>query len=62
MLEVESTRNLRPSFVRALEEFRGRYLLSYSPKGVPASGWHRLDVRIKDRRATVKSRAGYTSY
>ena len=29
MLEVDSTRNLRPSFGRALEEFHGRYLLSY---------------------------------
>jgi len=59
MVEVESTRNLRAVFIRALEEFRGRYLLSYSPQGVATRGWHRLEVRVKGRRATVRSRPGY---
>lgn len=59
VVEAESTRSLRATFVRALEEFRSRYLLSYSPRGVAKQGWHRLDVRIKGRRATVKARPGY---
>jgi VWFA-related protein len=57
--EVESLRELSARFVSILEEFRHRYLLSYSPQGVAAPGWHRLEVRLKNRRATVKARPGY---
>ncbi len=59
VLEVESTRDLSQTFLRILEEFRQRYLLSFSPRGVPSTGWHRLDVRVKGRRVTVNARAGY---
>ena len=58
-LKIESTRDLSATFLKILDEFRQRYLISYSPTGVPAGGWHRLDVRVKGRRVTVKSRAGY---
>jgi len=57
--KVESTRDLRGTFLKILDEFRHRYLLSYSPAGVSKDGWHRLDVRVKNRRATVKARPGY---
>jgi VWFA-related protein len=60
-VEAESTRNLQPAFVRVLEEFRSRYLVSYTPKGSAKPGWHRLDVRIKNRRASVKARPGYVA-
>jgi hypothetical protein len=46
-------------FLKILDEFRQRYLISYSPTGVAPDGWHRLDVRVKGRRLTVKSRTGY---
>jgi VWFA-related protein len=59
LYEVESTADLGPIFVGVLEEFRQRYLLSYSPAGVSKDGWHRLDVRVKRRGATVKARPGY---
>jgi VWFA-related protein len=59
LYEVESTADLGPMFVGVLEEFRHRYLLSYSPAGVSQSGWHRLEVRVKRRGATVKARPGY---
>jgi VWFA-related protein len=59
VLEIDSTKNLSQTFLRILEEFRQRYLLSFSPRGVPTTGWHRLEVRVKGRRATVNSRAGY---
>lgn len=59
LYEVESTADLGPMFVGVLEEFRQRYLLSYSPQGVPTGGWHRLEVRVKRRGATVKARPGY---
>jgi VWFA-related protein len=59
LFKIESTANLSATFVRILEEFRQRYLVSYIPRGVPKDGWHRLDVRVKGRKATVKARPGY---
>ena len=59
LFEVEKTANLGAIFVGVLEEFRQRYLVSYTPRGVAKDGWHRLEVRIKGRRATVKARPGY---
>ena len=45
------------------KEFRNRYLnrylLSYSPRGVSSDGWHRIEVKIKDRRGAARVRAGY---
>ena len=58
LFEVEKTANLEAIFLRVLEEFRQRYLLSYTPRGVAPDGWHRLAVRVK-RNATVKARPGY---
>jgi Ca-activated chloride channel homolog len=59
MLEIDSTKDLADRFVAILDEFRQRYLVSYTPRGVSAGGWHRLDVRIRGRKAAVKARAGY---
>jgi VWFA-related protein len=60
LLRVE-TRDLGSTFVRILNEFRERYLLTYTPRGVPRGGWHTLDVRVKGRRLTVKARRGYAA-
>ena len=38
-IEIRSTQQLRAAFVRILEEFRQRYLVSYSPTNVSAEGW-----------------------
>jgi Ca-activated chloride channel family protein len=59
LFAVESTRDLSATFSKILEEFRMRYLVSYSPEGVQPGGWHRLEVRVKNRSATVKARPGY---
>jgi VWFA-related protein len=59
LYEIEKTSNLAAVFLGILDEFRHRYLVSYSPKGVPKDGWHRLDVHVKNRRAVVKARPGY---
>ena len=59
MYKVESTRNLRGTFLGILDEFRHRYLVSYTPRGVARDGWHRLEVRVRNHRATVKARPGY---
>jgi VWFA-related protein len=57
--EVDSTRDLSGTFLRILTEFRQRYLVSYTPRGVSKNGWHRLEVRVKGRRVTVRARPGY---
>lgn len=59
VLESDSLESVRSAFSRILEEFRSRYLLSYTPQAVSSGGWHRLDVRVKGRRVVVKARAGY---
>jgi VWFA-related protein len=59
LFEIEKTANLTTTFLGILDEFRHRYLVSYTPKGVAKDGWHKLDVRVKNRRATVKARPGY---
>jgi len=33
--------------------------VSYSPENVPRGGWHRLEVHVKGRRASIKARPGY---
>jgi Ca-activated chloride channel homolog len=59
LFSIESTKDLRGTFVRVLDEFRHRYLLSYSLRGVAAAGYHRLDVRVRRRSVTVQARRGY---
>ena len=59
LFSIESTRDLAATFARILEEFRMRYLVSYSPQGVAPGGWHRLEVRVRQRGLTVKARPGY---
>jgi VWFA-related protein len=58
LLEVERTSNLDAIFLGVLEEFRRRYLVSFTPRGVAANGWHRLEVRVR-RNAIVRARPGY---
>jgi Ca-activated chloride channel family protein len=60
VLDIDSTQDLNAAFNTILEEFRQRYLISYSPSGVTAGEWHRLEVRVKGKRA-VKARPGYFS-
>jgi VWFA-related protein len=59
LFEVESTRDLSAVFVDIFDEFRNRYLLSYSPQGVSSEGWHRLEVKVRGRRGVARVRAGY---
>ena len=59
LFEVGSTKDLNAVFRQVLEEFRQRYLLSFSPAGVSRDGWHELTVRVKGRNATVRARRGY---
>lgn len=60
-IEIERAKDLAATFRSILEEFRQRYLISYSPQGVADGGWHRLDVRVRGRALTVRARPGYLS-
>ena len=59
LFAIESTKDLTSAFANILDEFRMRYLVSYSPQGVDPGGWHRLEVRVRHRGVTVKARPGY---
>ena len=59
MLPVAKNGDLRGTFEKILQDFRSRYILSYSPQGVPIDGFHSLDVRVKRRGLSVKARPGY---
>jgi VWFA-related protein len=59
-IQIRSSALLRPTFVRILDEFRHRYLLSFSPSNGSSTGWHPITVRVKNRRVDVRARPGYT--
>lgn len=56
---VRDGAGLAPAFARIVADFKSRYLLTYSPANVPATGWHPIDVKLKNRRGTVQARRGY---
>ena len=47
------------TFLDVLAEFRQRYVLSYEPSGVPQTGWHTIDVKLKGRAGDIRARRGY---
>lgn len=59
VFDVDSTKDLSATFENILDEFRHRYLVSYSPENVMRGGWHRLEVRVKSRGVRVQARPGY---
>jgi Ca-activated chloride channel homolog len=59
LYENRSTADLRDTFLQVLDEFRHRYVLTYTPKSVERAGWHRLTVRVKGRRVDIQARPGY---
>ncbi len=59
LLEVKSTGDLLGVFLGILEEFRQRYQVYYTPRGVSEGGWHKVEVRVKNRSVKVRARPGY---
>ena len=59
VFEVGANERLQSAFVQILNEFRQRYLLSYTPAGVAKPGWHKIEVRVKLRGVAARARAGY---
>ena len=61
-IEAEWNRELGSAFRRILDEYRQRYILSFTPEGVSTGdGWHTLDVNVKRRGLVVRSRTRYWS-
>jgi Ca-activated chloride channel homolog len=59
LFEVKSNKDLTAAFLSILGEFRQRYLIAYTPKGVSEIGWHKVDVHLKHSSAKVSARPGY---
>lgn len=51
--------DLQKTFRRIVDNFRSRYVLAYTPRGVPDTGWHPIDVQLKNQRYKVTARRGY---
>lgn len=62
LLLTSGVGDFRAAFLEIVAEFRHRYLLGYTPRGVAEDGWHKLDVRVRGRNASVKARAGYQRF
>ena len=61
-IEAQWDTKLGGVFRGVLEEYRQRYIVTYTPEGVGANdGWHTLDVRVKRRGLVVRSRTRYWS-
>ena len=56
---VTDATQLRKAFARVLNEFRTRYLITYTPQGVEQPGWHPLEVKLKAKKGKVTARRGY---
>jgi VWFA-related protein len=59
LYEVDRDAELATTFKEILDEFRFRYLLSYTPRDVQKGGWHKLEVKVNKPGARVKARPGY---
>jgi VWFA-related protein len=57
--EVDSKSDLSAMFRSILDEFRYRYLVTYTPTGVARDGWHKLEVRVNRSGTRVRARPGY---
>jgi len=61
VIDIGRTGDAGPAFLEILQEFRRRYVITFTPAGVTGGGWHKLDVRVKRSGTRVQARAGYFS-
>jgi hypothetical protein len=59
LIQIDDISNMELEFASVLEEIKSRYLLTYYPTGVDEQGWHRLEVKLKNRKGDVRARRGY---
>ena len=62
VLTAEKDARLHEQFVALLDEFRMGYLLSFTPTRYESrkDGWHRVEVKLKDKPGTVRRGPGIT--
>jgi VWFA-related protein len=60
--KAASADELRPRFFDVLRDIRARYVLSYTPAGPEAEGWHSIEVKLKRVRGEVLARPRYWRY
>jgi VWFA-related protein len=53
-------KDLRAAFTGVLTRFNQRYVLTYASPHAAGSGWHPVEVRVKDPTLTVTARRGYS--
>jgi len=56
---VRKDNDLPARFLDVLDDIRARYVLTYTPTGVDASGWHRLEVKLRGAKGDVLARPAY---
>lgn len=61
VFHADSESALQKTLGDVLDEFKQRYVLSYTPKGVRPGGWHTLDVKVRGNRGQVTARRGYAA-
>lgn len=59
LIVVKKDADLVSAFEQSLFEMRNRYVLYYRPTGVEGRGFHKLEVKLARRSATVRARRGY---
>jgi VWFA-related protein len=59
ILSAGSSGDLSATFRQVLSDFRSTYVLYYTPRGVPADGYHELEVKTTREQATILARRGY---
>jgi VWFA-related protein len=57
--EAESPARLQAAFAAITEAMAQRYILSYEPQGVRRSGWHEIELRLREGKGEVHARRGY---
>jgi len=60
-IEIEKSSDYRAEILRVLEEFRSRHVLTFTPRGVTAGGFHKLEVKARRGGLRVRARPGYVS-
>ena len=60
-MQADWKTDLKKVFSAILKEFRQRYVLAFTPKGVATgNGWHTLEVKVKRPGTTVRARSRYS--
>jgi VWFA-related protein len=59
VFEASNEGGLRARFLDVMDDIRSRYVLRFVPRGAGATGWHKLEVRLKGAKGDVLARPGY---